>query len=42
MSAQTMDPAGRVLTDARAYSDEKRLYAALAHLRANAPLCCVE
>ena len=42
MSAKTMDPAGRVLTDARAYSDEKRLYAALAHLRANAPVCWVE
>ena len=42
MTSKIMDPAGVALTDARAYSDEKRLYSALAHLRAHAPVCWVE
>jgi len=42
MTSKIMDPAGVALTDARAYSDEKRLYAALAHLRAHAPVAWVE
>ena len=42
MSARIMDPAGKVLADPKAYSDEKRLDEALAHLRKNAPVCWVD
>ena len=46
MSASTdhriSDPAGRVLADPQAYTDEKSLYAALAHLRKDAPVSWVE
>ncbi len=42
MSTPTMDDAGKVLADPHAYTDESRLHAALAHLRANAPVCRVE
>ena len=34
MSVRIMDPAAKVLADPKAYSDEKRLHEALAHLRA--------
>ena len=42
MSITTMDDAGSVLADPVAYTDEKRLHAALAHLRATAPVSRVE
>lgn len=42
MSTTTMDDAGRVLADPLAYTDEKRLHAALTHLRATAPVSRVE
>ncbi|GBG39695.1 cytochrome P450 [Mycobacterium montefiorense] len=42
MSTTTMDDAGRLLADPLAYTDEKRLHAALAHLRATAPVSRVE
>jgi cytochrome P450 len=42
MSTPTMDGAGRVLADPQAYTDESKLHAALAHLRANAPVSRVE
>ncbi|MEZ0339998.1 cytochrome P450 [Mycobacterium sp. pV006] len=42
MSTLISDPAGRLLADPKAYTDEARLHAALAHLRANAPACHVE
>ncbi|WP_025735234.1 cytochrome P450 [Mycobacterium genavense] len=37
-----MDDAGRLLADPLAYTDETRLHAALAHLRATAPVSWVE
>ncbi|OBK12732.1 cytochrome P450 [Mycobacterium asiaticum] len=37
-----MDEAARVLADPRAFTDERRLHAALAHLRANAPVSWVD
>jgi cytochrome P450 len=37
-----MDDAGRLLADPAAYTDEKRLHAGLAHLRATAPVSRVE
>ncbi|MCV7426306.1 cytochrome P450 [Mycobacterium montefiorense] len=37
-----MDDAGRLLADPLAYTDEKRLHTALAHLRATAPVSRVE
>ncbi|MGA9491270.1 MAG: cytochrome P450 [Mycobacterium sp.] len=37
-----MDDAGKVLADPLAYTDEPKLHAALAHLRANAPVSRVE
>ncbi|WP_077088529.1 cytochrome P450 [Mycobacterium rhizamassiliense] len=37
-----MDGAGKVLADPLAYTDEKRLHAALTHLRANGPVSWVE
>ena len=42
MSTPTMDDAAKVLADPQAYADEPRLHAALAHLRANAPVSRVE
>ncbi|GLE51306.1 cytochrome P450 [Mycobacterium montefiorense] len=42
MSTTTMDDAGRLLADPLAYTDEKRLHTALAHLRATAPVSRVE
>jgi cytochrome P450 len=42
VSTTTMDDAGRVLADPLAYTDEKRLHAALTHLRATAPVSRVE
>jgi hypothetical protein len=42
MSMPTMDGAGKVLADPQAYTDESTLHAALAHLRANAPVSRVE
>src|SRR6185295_7873244 len=37
-----MDEAGRVFATPKAYADEPKLHAALAHLRANAPVSWVE
>jgi cytochrome P450 len=42
MSTPTIDDAGKVLADPQAYTDEAKLHAALAHLRANAPVSKVE
>lgn len=42
MSTTTMDDAGRLLADPLAYTDEKRLHAGLAQLRATAPVSRVE
>ena len=42
MSTPTMDEAAKVLADPAAYTDEPKLHAALAHLRANAPVSRVE
>ena len=42
MSTPTMDDAAKVLADPQAYADEPKLHAALAHLRANAPVSWVE
>jgi cytochrome P450 len=42
MSTPTMDDAAKVLADPQAYTDESTLHAALAHLRANAPVSRVE
>src|ERR1700726_4976089 len=42
MSTPTMDEAAKVLADPLAYADEPKLHAALAHLRANAPVSWVE
>ena len=42
MPARIMDPAARVLAEPKAYSDEKRLHEALAHLRANMPVAWVD
>jgi hypothetical protein len=42
MSTPTMDEAGKVFADPLAYTDEPKLHAALAHLRANAPVSWVE
>jgi cytochrome P450 len=42
MSTPTMDDAAKVLADPLAYTDEPKLHAALAHLRANAPVSWVE
>ncbi len=36
------DPAGRVLANPQAYTDEKLLHESLTHLRAKAPVCWVE
>jgi len=37
-----MDESAKLLADPLAYTDEQRLHAALAHLRANAPVSWVE
>ena len=42
MTAPTMDEAAKVLADPLAYTDEPKLHAALAHLRANAPVSWVD
>ena len=42
MSTSTMDESAKVLADPLAYADEPKLHAALAHLRANAPVSWVE
>ena len=42
MSTPTMDEAAKVFADPVAYTDEPKLHAALAHLRANAPVSWVE
>src|SRR5271169_2440456 len=42
MTTPTMDEAAKVLADPLAYADEQKLHAALAHLRANAPVSWVE
>ena len=42
MSTSTMDESAKVLADPLAYADEPKLHAALAHLRANAPVSRVE
>jgi cytochrome P450 len=42
VSTPTTDEAARVFADPQAYTDETRLHAALAHLRANAPVSWVE
>jgi cytochrome P450 len=42
VSTPTMDESARVLADPQAYTDEAKLHAALAHLRANAPVSRVE
>lgn len=42
MTERLMDAAGRVLAEAKAYSDERRLHDALAHLRAHAPVSWVD
>jgi cytochrome P450 len=42
MSARTAEPAARVLAEPKAYSDEKRLYEALAYARAHEPVSWVD
>ena len=42
MSTTTVDDSAKLLADPLAYTDEKRLHAALAHLRASAPVSWVE
>ena len=42
MSTPTIDESAKVLADPLAYADEPKLHAALAHLRANAPVSWVE
>ncbi|MGE2689485.1 cytochrome P450 [Mycolicibacterium pulveris] len=42
MSTPTMDDAAKVLADPKAYADDERLHAALAHLRANNPVAYVD
>lgn len=42
MSTPIIDDAARVFTDPSAYADEPRLHAALAHLRAHAPVSLVD
>lgn len=41
-SSRTMDEAANVLADPKAYADDDRLHAALAHLRANNPVSWVD
>ena len=42
MSTPTMDEAAKVFADPKAYTDETKLHAALAHLRVNAPVSWVD
>lgn len=42
MTARTADPAASVLAEPKAYSDEKRLYEALAYARAHEPVSWVD
>jgi cytochrome P450 len=42
VSAPTMDEAAKLFADPMAYADEAKLHAALAHLRANAPVAWVD
>jgi cytochrome P450 len=42
MSARNAEPAARVLAEPKAYSDEKRLYEALAYARAHEPVSWVD
>jgi cytochrome P450 len=42
MATRIMDEAAKVFADPKAYADEKKLHAALTHLRANAPVSWVE
>lgn len=42
MSTRVIDEAAKVFADPTAYADERRLHAALAHLRADAPVSWVE
>src|SRR5262245_28367367 len=42
MASPTVDSAGAMLADPKAYTDEARLHAGLAELRANAPVSWVE
>ncbi|ORV16671.1 cytochrome P450 [Mycobacterium celatum] len=42
MSTPTIDDAAKLLADPMAYTDEPKLHAALAHLRANAPVSWVD
>jgi cytochrome P450 len=42
MSAPTVDDAARIFADPKAYTDEARLHAAMAHLRAHAPVSLVD
>jgi cytochrome P450 len=42
MSTRTMDEAAKLLANPTAYTDEPKLHAALAHLRANAPVSWVD
>ncbi len=42
MSTTIMDEAAKLLADPMAYTDQRRLHAALAHLRASAPVSWVE
>ena len=42
MSAPTVDEAARVLADPVAYTDQRRLHAALTHLRSSAPVSWVD
>jgi cytochrome P450 len=42
MSTRNADPAARVLAEPKAYSDEKRLYEALAYARAHEPVSWVD
>jgi cytochrome P450 len=42
MSTRTMDEAAKVFANPQAYADESKLHAALAHLRANAPVAWVD
>ena len=42
MATRIMDEAAKVFADPQAYADEKKLHAALTHLRANAPVSWVD
>src|SRR6187200_2374910 len=42
MATRIMDEAAKVFADPKAYADEAKLHAALAHLRANAPVSWVD